>query len=212
MTLTTPDLPIVFLGLGNPTEQYAGNRHNVGAQCVALFARKHGLKIDTTWPNVRVGEGWVDGYHVLVARPRTFMNESGLAAATLLRRAGIKPDRLVVLCDELDLPQGRLRLRERGSTAGHRGLSSIEREIHTSDFPRLRIGIGRPYPQDERSRMGKEEYEQGIIRWVLSNFTPDEERVMGPVRERAAKAMYAILADGMERAMNSYNVVGRDTT
>src|SRR5205085_6476159 len=119
----------------------------------------------------RVGQGSVEGLPVVLARPRTFMNESGLAAETLLQRLNAPAERLVALCDELDLPAGKIRIRAAGSTAGHRGLASIEREIMTRDFPRIRIGIGRPYPQSERQSRSKEAYEEGIIRWVLGSFT-----------------------------------------
>jgi len=201
----TDDAPWIFLGLGNPGDEHAGDRHNIGAQCVTLFARKHKLKLDTTWRAVRVGQGQVEGTPVVLARPRTYMNESGLAAETLLQRLKAPPERLVALCDDLDLPAGKLRLRAAGSTAGHRGLASIEREIGTREFPRIRIGIGRPYPQTERQTRSKDDYEEGIIRWVLGNFTKAEEELMTLARERVVEAMRCILSDGITPAMNRFN-------
>ena len=133
------------------------------------------------------------------------MNESGLAATTLLERLNAQPEQLVVLCDELDLPQGKIRIRSKGSTAGHRGLTSIERMILTSDFPRIRIGIGRPFPQEERRTRTREDYEEGIIRWVLGDFTKQEEEVMGPIRQRVADALDCLLNEDITVAMNRYN-------
>lgn len=195
----------MILGLGNPGDDHARNRHNIGTQCLALFARRHNVKLDTTWPRVRVGQGTIDSHEVVLARPRVYMNESGLAAVSLLERLNADPEQLVVLCDELDLPQGRIRIRPKGSTAGHRGLTSIERMIQTSDFPRVRIGIGRPYPQEERRTRSRDDYEEGIIRWVLSDFTTEEEQVMGPMRERVADALDCLIEEGITGAMNRYN-------
>lgn len=169
------------------------------------MARRHKLKLDTTWSRARVGKGTIDGHEVVLARPRVYMNESGLAAVTLLQRVDAEPEQLVVLCDELDLSQGKIRIRPKGSTAGHRGLTSIERFIETSDFPRIRIGIGRPYPQEERRTRSREDYEEGIIRWVLGDFTKQEEEVMGPIRERVADALDCLLREGITVAMNRYN-------
>jgi len=205
MAQDSSSAPTIILGLGNPGDDHAGNRHNIGAQCLALFARRHNVKIDTTWPRARIGRGTIDGEEVVLARPRVYMNESGLAATTLLERLNAQPEQLVVLCDELDLPHGKVRIRPQGSTAGHRGLTSIERMILTSDFPRIRIGIGRPYPQEERRTRSREDYEEGIIRWVLGDFTKLEEEVMGPIRERVADALDCLLKEGITVAMNRYN-------
>ncbi len=138
------------------------------------------------------------------------MNESGLAAVSLLDRLQATPDRLVVLCDELDLPQGKIRIRPRGSTAGHRGLTSIQHFIGTNDFPRIRIGIGRPYPQEERRTRSREDYEEGIIRWVLNDFTPAEEECMDLTRERVVDALDCLVANGIAAAMNRFNAQIRD--
>ena len=147
----------------------------------------------------------MEGHPVVVARPRTFMNESGLAAKSLLERLRLPPDCLVALCDDLDLPQGKMRIRPGGSSAGHRGLTSVEEHLGTRDYIRVRIGIGRPYPQEERRTRSRDDYEEGIIRWVLGDFTKEEEEVMTPTRERVVEAMRCMLLEGVTVAMNRYN-------
>ena len=197
--------PFVILGLGNPGEQYAKNRHNIGGQCVALFARQHGLRLDNTWRLTRAAQGTVAGRPVVLARSRTFMNESGLAASALLRRTKAPADHLIVLCDDLDLPLGTTRLRERGSTGGHKGLNSVAQHLGTQEFPRLRIGIGRPDRPIESTSRSRQAYEEEVMRWVLSEFTHEEEETAQTIRERAGEALLCIMTDGITVAMNRYN-------
>src|SRR3990170_2860719 len=133
----------LIVGLGNPGPPYSHNRHNVGYWCVNRLARLHGIALKTR-RLATLGEGDIASRPVLLAKPRTFVNRSGHAVSALLKHAGLSPQRLLVVCDDLDLPPGKLRLKERGGHGGHNGLRSIIAAIGTSDFPRLRIGIGRP--------------------------------------------------------------------
>ena len=199
------DTPHIILGLGNPGPEYAQHRHNIGAQCVNLLAKRCGLALSKTRGNARVAEGRVAQRPVVLARSRTFMNQSGLAAAALLRRTGAPLDHLMVVCDDLDLPLGSIRLRPRGSPGGHNGLASITQHLGSHEFPRLRIGIGHPYEEEERVARGREQYERDVVRWVLSPFTPEEDPLAQEARERAAEALLCWLQDGIGAAMNRYN-------
>lgn len=193
----------LILGIGNPGDEYRHHRHNAGFQCLDLFARKHGLKFDEGHKQARLAEGYVEGVPVTLAKPKTYVNRSGEAAAALLQRYQIKPQDMIVVYDEMDLPLGTVRVRERGSAGGHNGMKNIIERVGTPDFPRIRVGIGRP-PVWEPEWRGKQK-DDAIIRWVLSNFKPDEEEIMVGVRERVNAALLAILTGSVERAMNYFN-------
>ena len=183
---------LLIVGLGNPGPAYARNRHNVGFQCLNLLARSWRIAWERSGAHCRLGIGKVAGQEVVVAKPRTYMNESGLAVTALLRRFAAPPSQLLVLCDDMDLAQGRIRIREGGSSGGHRGLQSIIDRLASQDFPRLRVGIGRPEGIDAAF-------------YVLSDFSSEEETVMEGVRRRVAEAVACVVNEGMAAAMNRYN-------
>ena len=134
----------LIVGLGNPGREYAHSRHNVGFWCLNRLARRHGIAFSSRGRLAAVGEGRLAGRPVILAKPRTFVNLSGRAVSHLLQRYRLSPQQLLVVCDDLDLPLGRVRLRASGSHGGHRGMRSIIEAIGSQDFPRIRIGIGRP--------------------------------------------------------------------
>ncbi|MEK7777024.1 MAG: aminoacyl-tRNA hydrolase [Chloroflexota bacterium] len=183
---------MILLGLGNPGRAYARSRHNVGFWCVERVGRQHGIPQDKRLRHVVLGQGHILEKDVVIARPRTYMNLSGVAARYLVDRFHISPQELLVVCDDMDLPLGKLRIRAEGSSGGHNGLNSIIAELGTHQFPRLRIGIGRPQ-------------EQGAISFVLGTFTHAEAEVMREATERAAEAVVWTLQHGVESAMNRYN-------
>ena len=181
----------LIVGLGNPGKAYASNRHNVGFQCVDYFARKHGIAIRERKARAKVGLGEVAEKGVVLAKPRTFMNLSGQAVSRLVRQFNVPLEDLVVICDDLDLPLGRVRIRQRGGSAGHKGMESIIDSLGSQDFPRIRVGIGRP-DGDE-------------VSYVLSDFTAEERDVVREAMADVADALYCILTEGIEAAMNRYN-------
>lgn len=183
----------LIVGLGNPGREYARNRHNVGYQIVSLLAKAHGLRFDKRRGKARLALGSIGEQAVILARPRTFMNESGKAVARLVTFYQIEPADLLVILDDLDLPIGRIRLRPAGGSGGHKGLASIIERLGRSDFPRLRVGIGRP-----PGKMDPADY-------VLEDFSEEQEEVMVEVRERAAAAVECWLKEGIEAAMNRFN-------
>lgn len=192
----------LIVGLGNPGRAYAHHRHNVGFQCVALFAKRHGIALNKRRLRAQIGSEVVAGERIVLARPQTFMNRSGEAVRALMRNFGMAPADLLVICDDLALPLGKIRLRPKGSAGGHNGMKSIIAAIGTQDFPRLRIGIAPTGSSDgghaphRRTRTPS---------YVLSGFNSRERGIIQEVRSRVADAIYCFLAEGIEKAMNEYN-------
>lgn len=192
---TPADLLVV--GLGNPGDEYTGTRHNVGADTVALLAARHGERLRRGREHALVAEARIDGKRVALAFPQTYMNDSGRSVTALVRRHGIADlTRLVVVHDELDLPLGRLQVKEGGGIAGHNGLRSLREHLHSSDFLRVRIGIGRPPGR-----------KQGAD-YVLRRPSKAERTELDVVVHEAADAVEMILSDGVAAAMNRYNQKG----
>ena len=182
----------LIVGLGNPGARYRNTRHNVGFSCVDLLAERWGIAVNDRRHTTTLGQGYRDGLPVALAKPRTFMNRSGESVAYLLARFGGRPADLVVVYDEMALPLGRIRLRARGSDAGHNGMADIIRTVRTIDLPRLRIGIGGPGTS-------------GSVDHVLGRFSDDEGPAVFAAIGRAADAVECLLADGIDMAMNRYN-------
>jgi peptidyl-tRNA hydrolase, PTH1 family len=185
------------MGLGNPGAEFEGTRHNVGADTVALFAGRHGGRLRSE-KGLRATATTVEvaGRTVLLAVPLTYMNDSGMAAAPIVRRArldGHVAERLVVVHDELDLPPGRIRVKAGGGTAGNNGLKSIVAHLHTNDFLRVRIGIGKP----PGAQSGAD--------YVLRRPSRSDRALLDVAVEQAADAVETLASDGVEAAMNQFN-------
>lgn len=183
----------LIVGLGNPGLQYIANRHNVGFQCADLLASAYDLPFAKKQKRARVAMGLVRGQRVIIAKPQTFMNESGRSVAPLARFYKTPLDRLLVVYDDLDLPLGAVRLRTEGGAGGHKGMRSIIEHLGGRNFPRLRIGIDRP-----PGRMDPAAY-------VLQDFSAQEEPLLQEMLERAVAAIETWLTEGIEEAMNRYN-------
>jgi len=185
----------LIVGLGNPGREYRDTRHNVGFLVVDEIARRYQLtlamapaQVPETFVAKRFGpEPW------LLAKPLTFMNRSGDAVAALARYYDIAPADVLVVVDEVALPFGRLRARARGSAGGHNGLKSIIERLGTSEFARLRLGIGRGDPRRE------------LADYVLSTFGPEERQGLEEFIARAADAAEMFAVEGIEQVMNAYN-------
>ena len=182
----------LILGLGNPGPRYARTRHNVGYQCIDHFSRRYHIPLASRRRYALLGTGEVEETPVALARSRTYMNESGVTAAYLVRRFRALPQDLLVVYDDLDLLVGKVRVRSRGSSGGHRGMESVIEAVGSEEVPRIRVGIGRPAEVDE-------------IRYVLSPFTPAEEPLIQEAIRQVSDALLCILTEGMDQAMNRYN-------
>lgn len=187
------DVEFLVVGLGNPGEEYEHTPHNVGFQVVDRLAEAHAIRVTRKENDARVGLGTIRGKRVAVAKPQTYMNESGRAVKGLLGRYELEPDRLVVVYDELDLPWGSLRIRPQGSAAGHNGMKSVIAHLGTQNFARIRVGV-------DRGREGG----RGAG-YLLGRLKRSQKQEMEEMAGRAADAVETIIAEGVEKSMAMFN-------
>ncbi|MGI8854265.1 MAG: aminoacyl-tRNA hydrolase [Thermomicrobiales bacterium] len=184
----------LIVGLGNPGKEYERTRHNIGFMAVTRFAHQHDLRFSGKRMQAEIATGNAEGKSVVVARPQTYMNDSGVSVGQLVRWYKVPPHRVLVVYDEVDLPFGALRLRPSGSAAGHKGLGSIIQALGTQEIPRLRLGIGRP-PGGGKA-MGH----------VLKLFAPAERGALEKeILPAAADALAFWLTRDMEEVMRLVN-------
>ncbi len=184
----------LIVGLGNPGRRYRGTRHNIGWEVLDTLARAHSISITTEDGWADVGRGTIGSERVLLARPQTYVNVSGTAVADLRRRHRISPDHLMIVLDDLDLPVGTARVREKGSHGGHNGLRSIIDALGTNEFPRIRIGIGRPPAGVDPAD------------FVLQRPSADERALLDEAVIRAAEGVRLWIAGDMQAAMRHCNL------
>lgn len=183
----------VIVGLGNPGTEYAGTRHNVGFDVVDELARRWKARL-TKWKSI-ADRAVVTDHDVVLAKPRTYMNDSGRAVSAMMTFWKILPQDVLVVVDEVQLPLGKLRIRSSGSAGGHNGLKSVIQHVGQG-FPRLRIGVDRGHPDRDLSDR------------VLSRFPPHERQVVNLAVNRAADAAETFVSDGLQVAMNRFNMAG----
>ncbi len=187
---------IIIVGLGNPEPSYKMTRHNAGFMLVDWLSGKHSIKCKKAGYSSLWGKGVIAGEDVVLAKPQTYMNLSGKAASALKKHFDASSDELLIVCDDAELPPGRIRIRKDGGSGSHNGLKSVIGELGTKDFPRLRLGVGSPPP-----RMDLSDY-------VLSSFSKAEIKDGGLLEEmlsRAAEAVEAIIERDIDYAMNEFN-------
>ncbi len=184
---------LIVVGLGNPEPRYARTRHNVGFWCIDRLASDHAIDLSRRHRTARIGEGVVEGESVVLAKPRTYVNRSGEAVRYLLARYRVPPEVVLVVYDDIALSPGKIRLRPNGSAGGHNGMKSIIDALGTQEFPRLRVGVGRP--EDGGDQIGH----------VLGGLPEAEQRLVDASVACVSKAVAGLLADGMERTMNRFN-------
>jgi PTH1 family peptidyl-tRNA hydrolase len=183
----------LIIGLGNHGNRYKNNRHNIGFMVVDLLAEQWGETITKKQARSVLTSHRISGSQVILAKPQTYMNESGRAVKALIDYYKVTPERMIVIFDDLDLPLGTLRIRPFGGTGGHRGMRSIQNKIHTQEYPRMRVGISRP-----PGRMDPAEY-------VLQDFKQDELENLQGTLNRAVGCLIHFLEHGLEEAMKSCN-------
>jgi PTH1 family peptidyl-tRNA hydrolase len=184
----------MIVGLGNPGGEYARTRHNVGFDVVEELAKRHKIKLKEFRHSAKFGVGEIEEVPVALVEPLTFMNRSGQAVAPLLRQFNLKPDQMMVITDDLDLPVGRLKLKPKGSSGGHNGHKSIISSLGTDEYPRLKIGIG-----SEKSE---------TIKHVLGRFAPDERERVNEKIDLSVQGCEEFVVRGLEAAMNRVNSNG----
>ncbi|HEY6958805.1 MAG TPA: aminoacyl-tRNA hydrolase [Candidatus Limnocylindria bacterium] len=190
-----PRVDLLVVGLGNPGDGYANTRHNVGFQVASRLAKRARIEFGVKAAESRIAEGSLGGQKIAIARPQTFMNDSGKAVRKLLDRYRIDPARMVVVYDDVDLPFGRIRIREKGGPGTHNGMRSIV-SVVGEGFPRVRIGVA---PADPNADVGS------LADHVLSPFTADERADAERTIDRAAEALEVAIRDGVRRAMDRFN-------
>ena len=181
----------LIAGLGNPGSRYEKTRHNVGFLAVEACIRRQPLDCKEK-EDYKICKGSLGDEKIILLEPLTFMNRSGEAVRRIMQKSNISPEQLIVIHDDLDLETGSLKIRKKGSSGGHKGIESIIQHIGTQEFIRIKIGIGRdPFVPTEK--------------YVLSKFRKDDIQVIREAVEKAVESVYAIINDGVERAMNRFN-------
>ena len=186
----------IVVGLGNPEKKYEHTRHNVGFDVLQVLSQKLNIPLNKLRCKALTGEGRIGGVRVVLAAPQTYMNLSGQSVVELLRWYKADAKHLIVVYDDVDLPQGRLRVRAGGSAGTHNGMRNIVYLTGRDDFPRVRIGIGKPEP-------GRD-----LAAYVLGKYPPEARQAMFDAFLRAADAVQAIVTDGAEAAMARFNGEG----
>lgn len=188
------DWLVVFLG--NPGSKYAGTRHNVGFMAADKLEKSENIKISRLKFSSLTAQCVLGRTRALLLKPQTYMNLSGNAAAPAAAYYKIPPERVLVVCDDISLPVGKLRIRTKGSSGGHNGLKSMISALGTEDFPRIKIGVGAP---------ASNETEEDVINWVLGTFSGKEAALIDEMCEKAAQAISVLMNEGAEKAMNTFN-------
>ena len=182
----------VIAGLGNPGKEYEKTRHNMGFLVLDILSDENGIPVNRAKHNAMTGKGTIEGKQVLLVKPTTYMNDSGRSLGEIVRYYDVAPEELIVIYDDMDMEPGTIRIRKKGSAGSHNGMKSIISHLGDGEFPRVRVGIGRPSFDDWKD-------------YVLSRYPKDdEERIMEGV-EKAAEAVTSILRNGIDRAMNEFN-------
>ena len=194
MLFRKPACDWLIVGLGNPGDNYARTRHNAGFRALYCLAGKLGVKLDRAKFRALTVQATWQGQKLLLMKPQTFMNNSGLAVMDAVNFYKLPPERVIVVFDDISLPVGRLRVRADGSAGGHNGIKSIIGCLNSQSFPRVKIGVGqKPHPDYD------------LADWVLSNFTKDEDAHVARAAEAAAEAALTVLTEGVPAAAAKFN-------
>lgn len=184
----------MIVGLGNPGRQYETTRHNAGFICLDLLSEKHGIKITKLKFKSLMGDGRINGKRCLLLKPQTFMNLSGEAVRDAAEFYKIPPERIIVICDDISLDPGKIRIRRKGSAGGQNGMKNIIYHLNSDNFPRIKVGIGaKPNPDYD------------LADWVLSHFTKDEAKLIKEAAEKAVGSVEYMVEDKIDKAMSEYN-------
>ena len=184
----------LIVGLGNPGKQYENTRHNAGFICIDILADKYGIKINKLKFKSLMGEGRIEGRRCLLLKPQTFMNLSGEAVRDAVEFYKIPAENVIVICDDISLEPGKMRIRRKGSAGGQNGMKNIIYHLKSDNFPRIKIGIGaKPNPDYD------------LADWVLSRFTQSEAKLIKQVADDTVSAIEYMVKDDIDKAMSNYN-------
>ena len=184
----------LIVGLGNPGRQYETTRHNAGFICIDILAEKYGIKINKLKFKSLMGEGRIEGKRCLLLKPQTYMNLSGEAVRDVVDFYKIPVENIIVICDDISLDPGKMRIRRKGSDGGQRGMKNIIYHLKDDNFPRIKIGVGaKPNP------------EYDLAAWVVSHFTANEAKLIKQVAEDTVSAIEYMVKGDIDKAMSNYN-------
>ncbi|MEZ4813475.1 MAG: aminoacyl-tRNA hydrolase [Caldisericia bacterium] len=182
----------LVVGLGNPGLGYRNTRHNIGWKAIDRFAKSLGVRLKKTSCGAKIIRTVALGRQLLLAKPLSFMNLSGKPVKCLISANEIPRENIIVICDDIDLPVGTIRIKKKGGSGGQKGIGSIITEIGTSDFYRIKIGIGRPSDGD-------------VVDYVLKNPTKDDEQILKDMIKKVSDAVATLIESGFETAANTFN-------
>lgn len=183
----------LIVGLGNPEEEYARTRHNMGFDAINKIANNNNIEVNKKKFDALYGTGTIEGEKVVLLKPQTYMNLSGNAVRDFMNFYKIKENELIVIFDDLDIEPGLIKIRKKGSAGTHNGMKSVVHEIQTENFARIRVGIGNP------------KYKNDLLNYILTRIPDDEYKILEEATENAAKAVNEIIKNGIDSAMNRYN-------
>ena len=184
----------VVVGLGNPGKDYTNTRHNIGFNTVDLISKRNNINLNKIKFNSVYGEGNIGGEKILLVKPQTYMNNSGTSVRDISQYYKIPIENIIVIVDDIDIDFSSVKVRAKGSAGSHNGLKSIINHVQKDDFPRVKVGIGKKYPN------------QDLADFVLSRFSKDEQADIDISIVTAAEAVESIIKDGIDCAMNKYNI------
>ena len=183
----------LIIGLGNPEEEYSNTRHNMGFDTINTLAKKYGIEVTKKKFKGLVGTGIIENEKVLLLKPQTYMNLSGDSLIEAMDYYDIEPEDLIVIYDDMDIEKGTIKIRKKGGPGSHNGMKSIIENLQTTDFTRIRIGIGKP------------EHEADKINYVIGKIPKSEQEILKKGTDLATMAIPEIIKNGVDNAMNKYN-------
>lgn len=183
----------LIIGLGNPEEEYARTRHNMGFDTINKISEKYNISLNKSKFSSLYGTGTIEGEKVVLVKPQTYMNLSGNAVRDFMNFYKLSPENVIVIYDDLDIEPGIIKIRKKGGPGTHNGMKSVVHEIQTEDFPRIRVGIGNP------------EYKNDLLNYILTRIPDEEYKVLETSTKNAAEAVVEIIKNGLDTAMNKYN-------
>lgn len=183
----------LIAGLGNPENEYAHTRHNMGFDTINNIAKNNNININKTKFKALYEIGIIQGKKVILLKPQTYMNSSGISIKEVADFYNIKPEEIIIIYDDIDIEKGKIKLRKKGGPGSHNGMKSVIQELQSTDFIRVRVGIGQP------------EFKNDMINYVIGNVPDEEQKVLQEGTQKAAEAVEEILKNGIDIAMNKFN-------